>query len=89
MNKKVIISHHVPSLLCNPDRYKNSDINPAFVSEQFSLIEDWGADYWIYGHHHFNMEEKQIGRTKLVTNQLGYVQLGENYDYNDSAYFEI
>lgn len=89
MNKKVIVSHHVPSLLCNPDQYKNSDISSAFVSEQFSLIEDWGADYWIYGHNHFNMGEQTIGKTKLVSNQLGYVQLGESIDYRESAYFEM
>lgn len=35
------------------------------------------------------MEEKKIGRTKLVINQLGYVQRGENHDDKDSAYFEI
>ena len=70
--KTVVATHHVPSRLCNPKKFYNSYINDAFVSEQASLMLDYDIDYWIYGHHHHNMETKQIGNTQLVTNQLGY-----------------
>ncbi len=87
--KKVVATHHVPTQLCNSERYKTSIINPAFVSELRPMISDLDIDYWIYGHHHDNMPEKEINGTKLVTNQLGYVKLGEHGEYKSNAYFEI
>lgn len=87
--KKVIVTHHIPTHICNPECYRNSDINSAFVSEQYSLIHDWDVDYWIYGHHHANMLELTINGTKLVTNQLGYVDWREHHNYRDFACFEI
>lgn len=86
---KIIVSHHVPSQVVNPEIYKNSDINPAFVSEQKDLILELHPDYWIYGHHHANMPETEINGTKLVTNQLGYVQMAEHHSYRNSAVIEI
>ncbi|GAO31760.1 metallophosphoesterase [Geofilum rubicundum] len=68
---KVITSHHVPSHIVNPQIYKSSDISSAFVSEQTELIYELQPDYWIYGHHHANMPETLLDKTKLVTNQLG------------------
>jgi predicted phosphohydrolase len=78
---KVIVSHHVPSLLCNPEKYKDSQINSAFVTDLDEIIRELNADYWIYGHHHANMPEITIGKTKLVTNQLGYLDQNENTGY--------
>ena len=40
-------------------------------------IADSGIDYWIYGHSHRNIET-QIGKTKITSNQLGYVSYGEH-----------
>jgi len=42
------------------------------------LISQTTPDYWIYGHHHRNIPEFKIGHTKMLTNQLGYVQHNEN-----------
>lgn len=56
-----------------------SDIlNEAFAVELFNLIESSNVDFWIYGHHHSNTPEYTIGKTKLLTNQLGYVQRNEH-----------
>ncbi len=77
--KKVVVTNHIRTQICNPECYRNSDINSAFVSEQYSLIYDWDVDYWIYGHHHANMPETIINGTKLVTNQLGYIDFGWSY----------
>ncbi len=87
--KKVVVTHHIPTQLCNPEQYKNSKINSGFVSEQQSLIENWDVDYWIYGHHHANMPETNINGTKLVTNQLGYVDLDEHHDFRQTATFKL
>jgi hypothetical protein len=69
----VVITHHVPSLMNYPKIYKNSPLTEAFAVELFDLIDDSGAACWIYGHHHANTPEFNIGRTKMLTNQLGYV----------------
>ncbi len=87
--KKIVVTHHIPTQICNPEYYRDSEINSAFVSEQYTLIHDLDIDYWIYGHHHANMPEVNINGTRLVTNQLGYVQMAEHYDYSNCAYFDL
>ncbi len=32
--KKVVVTHHIPTQKCNPEKYRNSEISPDFVSEQ-------------------------------------------------------
>jgi 3',5'-cyclic AMP phosphodiesterase CpdA len=88
-DKKIVVTHHIPTDLCNPEQFKNSMINPAFVSEHRDFISGNQIDYWIYGHHHVNMPEVEINGTKLLTNQLGYVHLGEHHSYRSSAVIEI
>lgn len=88
-DKKIVVTHHIPTQLCNPEQFRNSQINPAFVSEHYDFIADSDIDYWIYGHHHINMPEVEINGTKLVTNQLGYVHMGEHHQYRHSAYIDL
>lgn len=75
---KVVITHHVPTLLHYPPQYLGSALNDAFAVELKTMIRDWKPDYWIYGHHHQNIPEFKIGETKLLTNQLGYVRYDEH-----------
>jgi predicted phosphohydrolase len=79
--KTVVVTHHVPTFLNYPTKYKGSILNEAFVVELFSLIESSKIDYWIYGHHHNNTPDFQIGNTVLLTNQMGYVREGENQHF--------
>lgn len=88
-DNKIIVTHHIPTDLCNPEHFKNSMINPAFVSEHRDFISDNHIDYWIYGHHHVNMPETEINGTKLLTNQLGYVHLGEHLNFRKNAIIEV
>ena len=88
-SKKVIVTHHVPTLLNYPPQYKGSTINQAFATELSEFIEKNEIDYWIYGHHHFNTEDFLIGKTKLLTNQLGYARYGENLNYKRDVFLEI
>lgn len=55
-------------------------INGAFTVELGEYIADSGIDYWIYGHSHRNIDA-QIGKTKIMSNQLGYISHNE-YTYN-------
>lgn len=75
--KKVVATHHVPTLMNYPAQYKGSVLNEAFAVELFGLIEETTPEAWIYGHSHSNTPDFEIGKTRLLTNQLGYVSLGE------------
>jgi len=80
--KTLVVSHHVPTLTNYPQRYEESLLNEAFVVELNDLIETSGIDYWIYGHTHANTSEFQLGKTQMLTNQLGYVEYNEHQDFN-------
>ena len=75
---KVVLTHHVPTLMNYPPKYKGDALNEAFATEMHDFIEGSGVDCWIYGHTHYNTPEFMIGGTRMLSNQLGYVQYGEN-----------
>lgn len=87
--KTVVVTHHVPSFLNYPEKYRGDVLNEAFAVELFDLIESKGPDYWIFGHHHTNVPDFEIGKTKLMTNQLGYVMYGEHENFNNLAIIEV
>lgn len=82
--KTVVVTHHVPTFFNYPPKYKGRNINESFGVELYDFIEGTGADVWIYGHHHCNIPPFTIGKTRLLTNQLGYVQQGEHLLFNPS-----
>jgi hypothetical protein len=67
----------VPTQRCTAEEFRGSEINGAFTVELGDYIADSGIDYWIYGHSHCNIDA-QIGKTKIISNQLGYVSYGEH-----------
>ena len=82
--KVAVFSHHCPTFLNYPEQYKGDVLNEAFAVELYDLIEASGIACWVYGHHHSNTPEFNIGNTKLINNQLGYVQQNEhlNFEFN-------
>lgn len=87
---KIILTHHVPTQLCTAEEFRGSAINGAFMVELGEYITDSGIDYWIYGHSHRNLDA-QIGRTQILSNQLGYISHGEymRNGYNPSRFIKI
>jgi predicted phosphohydrolase len=81
-NKTIVVTHHVPTLMNYPPQYIGSIINEAFATELYDLIETLGPDAWIYGHHHENVPDFAIGKTQMLTNQLGYLDYGEHLYFN-------
>jgi len=75
--KKVIVTHHVPTFMNYPEMYKGDRLNEAFAFEMYNDIIRSDADFWIFGHHHSDTPDFHIGKTSLVTNQLGYVKYNE------------
>ena len=78
VDKLVVFSHHCPTFLNYPPKYKGDVLNEAFATELYDFIETSNIDFWAYGHHHFNTPDFFIGNTRLATNQLGYVKHLEN-----------
>jgi predicted phosphohydrolase len=85
----VVISHHCPTFLNYPEQYKGDLLNEAFAVELYDLIHSSKIDYWVFGHHHSNVPEFSIGNTKLVTNQLGYVQRNEHGQFETDKCFQF
>lgn len=87
--KTIVVSHHAPTRTRVSPKYKYSLLNEAFFSDQEKLIIGSEANFWIYGHTHFNHFPFQIGKTIILTNQLGYQQSRECSDFRADAYFII
>ena len=79
--QKVVVSHHVPTLMNYPPEYKGSILNNGFAVELYPFIEASGITKWIYGHHHRNITPFTIGSCELLTNQLGYVDRNEHLGF--------
>jgi predicted phosphodiesterase len=77
----IVVTHHVPSFQLSSPDFAGSNINGAFTVELEQYIESSPIEYWIYGHSHRNID-KLIGKTKCVSNQLGYVFHNEHYTFN-------
>jgi predicted phosphohydrolase len=87
--KTIVVTHHVPTFFNYPEKYRYSELNTAFATELFDLIEPSNVDYWIFGHSHERVPDFKIGKTTLTTNQLGYVEYGEHLNFRDNRLFEL
>jgi hypothetical protein len=72
-----------------PEQYKGQLLNDAFASELFNFIEQSGILLWLFGHHHTNIPDFKIGSTLMATNQLCYVQNGENKGFENDKIFNV
>lgn len=84
--KIVVVTHHLPSYIVVAPHYKNDSLTSAFATELGEYIADSRIDAWIFGHSHCNIDS-QIGNTKLVCNQMGYIDYGEQVNGFDPARF--
>ncbi len=89
VEKLAVFTHHCPTFLNYPEQYKGDILNEAFAVELHELIESSNIDFWAYGHHHSNIPEFSIGKAKLITNQLGYVQRNEHRLFETNKVVEI
>lgn len=89
--KTVVVTHHVPTFMNYPEQYKGSLLNEGFAVELFDLIEKYQPDFWVYGHSHGNVEDFTIGKTIMITNQLGYVKHNEHSHFvnNKNIYISV
>lgn len=85
----VVVTHHLPSLLCNSTLHNDSPINEAFCVDLSNLIEKSNVNFWVYGHSHYNQKPLFLGNTILLTNQMGYVHFNEQKGFKRDSYFSV
>ncbi|MDD2962676.1 MAG: metallophosphoesterase [Bacteroidales bacterium] len=85
----VVVTHHLPSHSCNDRKHGSSPINEAFCRNLDHLIRKSRVNFWIHGHSHFNHPPVLMGKTFLVTNQLGYTDQQECTGYRSDAFFAL
>lgn len=85
--KKIVVTHHCPTLRFRDPRFIESDVNSAFCVSLDHFIEASDINYWIFGHTHYNGGANfQSGSATLLTNQLGYVKYGEHKGFCNDLY---
>ena len=84
----VVVTHHLPTRECQPERFKDNIISPYFVSDMSDIIEKNNPATWIFGHTH-DPKDFVVGKTRLLCNPIGY----PNEIYKNNVYpsleFEI
>jgi predicted phosphodiesterase len=83
---RVVVTHHAP--LEKPrTQHSGGILQPAFVCfDMAGIIDKYQPAAWIYGHTH-ESDDRAIGRTRLISNPLGYFDATfENY--GGSGYFD-
>ena len=83
--KTVVVTHHVPTMLNYPEKYKGDVLNETFAVELYDLINDSNIDYWIFGHHHQNICDFVVNKTRLISSQLGYVRFREHLGFKNNT----
>lgn len=88
-SKIVILTHHAPSILSVPDKYKNSYISCAYASNLDEFIKSHeNIKLWVHGHCH-GFSDYMIGNCRVVCNPYGYRQYGEQTGYQRNFIVEI
>jgi len=65
----VVITHHGPHPLSVAERFKDSVVNPSFISDLSDLMGS--AALWIHGHTHAS-SDYVVNGTRVVANPRGY-----------------
>lgn len=69
--KKVVVSHHAPSMKSVHEKYLGNKLNPCFANNLDYLVSD--SDLWIHGHVHDSFDYI-IGNSRVLANPRGYAQ---------------
>ncbi len=82
----VVITHFAPVPECVDVKWRKEPpdfnvLSPYFVNDLTDLINRRQPDLWLYGHTHSNID-LQIGRTRIISNQRGYLGEKNGYDQN-------
>ena len=90
--KTIIVSHHSPinsRLIKGYPHDYNGFLNSAFHVDLSMQMKNRKVDHWISGHTHFNHHPIRVHDTICHTNQLGYLEYGENRNFSSSKTLSI
>lgn len=89
--KIVVVTHFPPSYKAQEERFKRSKgggISSYFYSNEDEIIIETQPDVWIYGHTHGRPEWTE-GKTRVLTNQYGYLNLAVDLKFNRDRIIEV
>jgi predicted phosphodiesterase len=81
----IVITHHVPTPRGNANKYKDSILNPFFVTDMYEQLPI-KPKMWFYGHTH-DFHNFTIDNTLFLCNPVGYHD--EYTRYNDDLIIHI
>jgi hypothetical protein len=96
--KKVVVTHYLPSYQSVNARWKDSDINCAFVGNCEDILSDpWAPELWIHGHTHDSCDyvyphdcaDYATNSTRVVCNPYGYKDYEVNKNFIPDLIVEI
>lgn len=76
----VVVTHHPPTKLMADPWFEGNPAQPAYENYLETFIEENPQiKYWIFGHTH-QVGEVMCGKTKIITNAVGYTMQNTGYD---------
>lgn len=88
-DKAVILTHHAPSKQSVNRSYKDSKLNPAYVSNLENLIlKHPKIKLWVHGHLHYN-SDYMVGNCRIICNPRGYCKYYEDCGFNPNLIIEV
>lgn len=85
----VIVTHHLPTEMAVAKGFEGHSYNPYYASE-FSdfILNNRSIKLWIHGHTH-NNNQLMAGECKVCVNARGYVDLGQNTNFDPAKVIAI
>ena len=83
---QVVVTHHGPAPASVAPAFEGDPLNPAFVSDLRSLIEERRPALWVHGHVHASRDFR-VGSTRVLCNPKGYGS--ENPDFSPELVVEV
>ncbi|MGV2873206.1 metallophosphoesterase [Colwellia sp. E150_009] len=84
----VVVSHHAPSAQSIMPDYKLDKLSPAYCSNLDDILHEFEPQLWIHGHTHYNVDY-HVGKSRVISNQRGYVPEERIKNFNESYIVEI
>lgn len=87
--KKIVVTHHTPSMRLAAGRFAGHPANPGFHANCDDILDSKDAPFmWVFGHTHDKMA-KYVGKTLCVNNPYGYPNEHSNADYDRHCFWDI
>ena len=86
--KTIIVTHFPPCAKARNTFFKQSLLTPYFLADCQQIIFDYQPLIWCYGHNHLS-DDFVTGKTRVVSNQLGYPNEPFDCNYNTQKIIDL